>query len=146
MANPVLSQGTLNRVRGSIIIASFPSLNITPAFMGKNFITVDFDEDYTDQIETATGVVNSPEPYIMATVTVGVLRTLPLALAWREQAKATSILGHISVHSDTTAFPVYHFRSVVIKKFDPGAYDGKDPVSRLTLRGVYDINNDLWNL
>ncbi|MHB1644269.1 MAG: hypothetical protein ACYCS8_16745 [Acidithiobacillus sp.] len=146
MANPLVQQGTLNRVRCSVIVPNFTSLNITSSFMGKSYASIHFEDGFADQIETGTGVVNSPAPYVMGVISVGVLKTLALANAWLEQVQATVILGHLTIHSDTAAFPAIHLRTAVIRDFDPKAFDGTDPVAQITLRGVYNINNDLWNL
>lgn len=144
--NPNISQGTLNRVRASIIVSAFPSLNILSSYMGKNFVSLHPDGPWVQQIETGTGIVTSPEPYIMFNIAVGILRSQPLADAWLAQAEATVYLGTVTVHSDTSAFPARKFRDVSITHYDPGVFDGADPVVALTLRGKFNINNNLWNL
>lgn len=144
--NPRVTQGTLNRVRCSVVLADHPSLNITSSYMGKSFAKITFEGDMVDQEETATGVVNSPNPYVMATVEVGILRTQSLSSSWLSQLQATGALGDCEIHSDTAAFPEITLHNAVIQHMDPGAYDGRDPVVRLTLRGVFYVNNDLWNL
>lgn len=82
MANPQVPQGTLNRVRCSIIVPSYPALNITASYMSKSFATINFSGSFTELIPTATGGVASPEPYVMATVSVGLLRTQALSASW----------------------------------------------------------------
>ena len=145
--NPLVPQGTLNRVRCSIVVPSFTNLNITSAYMGKSMATITFDEAaWVDQIQTATGVVTSPEPYVMATINVGILRTQSLAQSWITQATNTGVIGDVIIHSDTASFSAISLADVVIKSFDPGSYDGIDPVSKLVLRGTFYINNNLWNL
>jgi len=144
--NPAVAQGTLNRVRCSVVLPDFPNLSITSPYMGKNFATIAFEGDFVAQEATGTGVVNSPEPYVIATITVDLLRTQALAANWLSQSQATAVLGDCDIHSDTRAFPAIKLHDTSVQKLDPGAYDGMNPVSRLTLRGVYYINNDLWNL
>lgn len=146
MATPIVPQGTLNRVRCSIIVPNYPSLNITAPYMGRNFASISFDGDFTKLIGTGTGGVPSPEPYVMATVSVGILRTQPLATSWRSQWESQGSIGPLSIFSDTAAFAEFDLDTCVIQHFDPNAYDGEDPVSRLTLMGVYVINAALWNL
>lgn len=143
--NPLIPQGTLNRVRCSVVIPSYPSLNITSPYMGQSFCSIDISGPFSDLIPTATGAVTSPEPYQLATISVGLLRTQALALQWLTQAQTTSVLGQVSIHSDTAAFPAITLSTTVINQIEPGAFDGKDPVVRLTLHGVYYLNNDLWN-
>jgi|ERR1700744_428115 len=144
--NPLIDQGTLNRVRCSIIVASYPNLNITSGYMSKQSLArISFDGNFNEQIPTATGVVNSPEPYAMGSVAVNLLRTTALAAAWRAQWENTTIIGSITIYSDTAAFPAFTLRSSAIQHFDPNAFDGNDPASALMLRGVYDINTTLWS-
>lgn len=145
MANPYLNAGPLNRVRCSVVIAAFPSLNIISQYMGKSFAHIEFEGDFNQQIETATGVVNSPEPYVMATITVGLLRSQALAANWLAQSQDTSILGDVTIHSDTSAFPAITLNDTGIRTITPGAYDGTDPVVRLTLRGTFNVNSSLWS-
>jgi hypothetical protein len=145
MPNPFLNAGPLNRVRCHVVVPSTPTLNITPQFMGKQFARIEFEGDWNQQIETATGVVNSPEPYVMATITVGLLRSQGLSAAWLAQAQKTTVLGDVTIYSDTSAFPAISINDTGIRSIDPGAFDGTDPVVRLTLRGSFNINASLWS-
>ena len=85
MANPQVPQGTLNRLRVSVAITQFPALNITPSYLGREMATLSFDGMVTTPIDTATGVVPSPEPYQRVTATVHLLRTQALANLWKQQ-------------------------------------------------------------
>lgn len=146
MANPYLSAGPLNRVRCSVVITSTPTLNITSQFMGKSFAHIEFEGDFTHQIEVGTGVVNSPEPYVMATITVGLLRSQGLSANWLAQAQNTTILGDVTIYSDTSVWPAIPLSDAVIKSISPGAFDGTDPIVRLTIRGTFNINSSMWSL
>jgi len=145
MANPYLAAGPLNRVRCSVVITSTPTLNISSQFMGKSFAHIEFEGDFVQQIEVGTGVVNSPEPYVMATITVGLLRSQGLSAAWLSQSQDTGVLGDVTIHSDTSVWPAIALSDTVIKSISPGAFDGTDPVVRLTLRGTFNINSALWS-
>ena len=145
-SNPLIAQGTLNRVRCSIVVPSYPSLSITSPYMGSSFASLDFSGPFSMLIPTGTGAVNSPEPYVEGTISVGLLRTQSLALSWLTQAQTLSDLGAVTIHSDTAAFPAATIYTTVIQELNPGAFDGRDPVVRLVLRGIYYANNDLWSL
>ena len=145
MANPYLIAGPLNRVRCHVVVSATPTLNIQAQNMGKSFAHIEFEGDFVHQIETGTGVVNSPEPYVMASITVGLLRSQTLSSAWLTQAQDTGVLGDVTIHSDTSAFPAITLNDTSIRTISPGAYDGTDPVVRLTLRGTFNINSDLWS-
>lgn len=146
MANPLVAQGTLNRLRASVTVPGNSALNITPAYMSKQYVTVAFDGNFDNLIPTGTGGVTSPEPYVMATVSVGLLRTQSLSTTWLNQAKTYSDIGAVSIFSDSASFPEIDLVNCIIQHVDPGAYDGMDPVVRLTLSGIFYINNDLWTL
>ena len=143
---PLVPQGTLNRVRCSIVVPTFSSLNIASSYMGKSFASLSFQGPFTELIPTATGAVTSPEPYVMANITVGLLRTQGLAYSWLTQAGQTGSLGSVVIHSDTAAWPEITLIDAVINDIEPGAYDGMDPVVRLSLKGIYTVNSNLWNL
>lgn len=146
MANPFITQGTLNRIRAAVVVPSYTSLNINPSYMGKNFVSVKFSGDFAQLLGTGTGAVPSPEPYVFAEIDIDILRTQSLSESWITQAQATSNLGDLSVHPDTSTFPVLDFQNAVIRDIDPGAFDGQDPVVKLMLHATYVINNNLWNI
>ncbi|MDE1854493.1 MAG: hypothetical protein KGI38_12215 [Thaumarchaeota archaeon] len=143
---PLVPQGTLNRVRCSIVVPNYTTLNITAPYMGRNFATITFEGDFTKLIGTGTGGVPSPEPYVMASISVGILRTQALASSWRTQWETQGAIGAVSIFSDTAAFSEFDLSDCVIQHFDPSAYDGEDPVSRLTIMGIYNINSAMWSL
>lgn len=143
--NPLINLGNLNRVRASVVFPSFTSLNINSFQMGRRFVSLTFDEDFVQQIQQGVGIINSPEPYVMATVSCDVLRTLPLADAFITQLEATSVLGTVKIHSDTSAFSVKTVYNASVIRAEPGAYDGVNGVLALTIRGIFYPNNDLWD-
>ena len=142
--NPLAFQGNLNRVLTHVVIPSFPQLTVIASSMAKAMLTTSFDGNFTDQIGTATGVVNSPEPYVMGQVVVSLLRSQPLAALWLAQLKIYSVIGSVSVYSDATTFPEIDLVNCSVMGFDPNAFDGQDPAVKVTIRGTYFVNNALW--
>lgn len=141
-----VSQGTLNRLRCQVMVPNFPALNITAPYMGKSFARISFQGKYNDLLPTATGAVTSPEPYVLATISVGLLRPQALSTAWLLQAQLLGDIGPVTIWSDTSVWPALTSYSTVIGDIDPGAYDGTDPVVRLTLDGVFPLNSTLWQM
>ncbi|ATF87571.1 hypothetical protein CO712_20925 [Burkholderia gladioli pv. gladioli] len=125
--------------------SDFTGLNVTAPYMSKSFVRVAFGGKFVEKIGTATGAVNSPEPYVITTVTVGLLRTQSLSNAWMLQAQTSGNIGSVTIHSDTSAFDPIALTNTTIADIDPGAFDGTDPVVRLTLEGIFYINNNLWS-
>lgn len=137
-------QGTLNRLSSSVIVPSFLFLNITAPYMGKSFVKISFEGQFGELINTATGGVTSPEPYVMATVTVSVLKTQALGAAWMAAGLLNCNIGPITVTPDSSAYPALTFQNCILANQDIGAYDGTDPVVRLTIKGIFYVNSELW--
>jgi len=143
--NPFTQQGNLNRLYTNVIVPNFPALNVTAPYMGKGQAHLTFDGNFNNQIPTATSIVNAPEPYIMAHISVNLLRSQPLANLWLAQVQSQTIIGPVTIYSDSTAFAAITLLQCSIMGFDPGAYDGSDPVLRVTITGQYPINNSMWS-
>lgn len=144
--NPLISQGTLNRIRGSVVIPNFPNLNITSPFLGRTGIRLALNGEATVMIETMTGTTISPEPYQMVTISIDVLKTNGLAAAFKGQMENSTSLGNITVVPDTTALPTYQIINSAIASIGDQAYDGTSASWPLVIRGYYVINNSLFNL
>jgi hypothetical protein len=145
MPNPLIDQGTLNRLIASVVIPAFPELNVTPAFLGKEAIRVVPQGEATDYIDTQTGAVRSPNPYIRVGISIHLLKTQFLSGLYKEQMEADSAIGDITVRPDTRAFPPYQFFNCSIQNVGEINMDGTDPGYRITLMGYYNINNALWD-
>ena len=76
MANQQVLQGTLNRLLASVVYAGSPELNVTSSYLAKDGVSIAFDGDTSQLIGTMTSAVTSPEPYIYATVTMHLLKTV----------------------------------------------------------------------
>ena len=87
MANPLVAQGTLNRILGSVVWPSFSALNVTSSFLGKQGIRLALEGESTLFIPTMTGAVTSPEPYMMIGLTINLLKTQSLAAQYKSQLK-----------------------------------------------------------
>lgn len=143
--NPLVQQGTLNRLRGSVVIPAASALNVTAGYLGKSGISLSLDGDVTQMIDTMTGLVTSPEPFIGASVTLHLLRTQALALAWRTQWENSGLLGQVTVHTDSAAMPHFDFQNCAIVRAPSMTFDGTSPEFMVELRGIYYINSSLWN-
>ena len=144
--NPQIPQGLLNRVRGSAIFPSFPTLNVTAAYLAEDGISLDIDEDGTEQKKTMTGVVNSPAPYVLATATIHVLKTQALGESWAQQFQSNGQIGRMVIHTDASTLSQYRIHNCSLLKPQPGAMNGTNATLILTIRGVYYTNDYIWSL
>lgn len=145
MANPQIPQGTLNRLRGSVTITSFPGLNITASYLGREGISLSFDGMATLSVDTMTGVVQSPEPYQRVTLSVHLLKTQALADLFKQQIESTTLLGEVTVRTDAQALSVYQLSNVAVTTVNPMKFDGTDAGFAVVMSGIYYINSSLWN-
>jgi hypothetical protein len=142
----MIQQGTLNRLRGSVKSVSLPQLNVTAPYLTKAGITIAPEGDATTVLPTMTGVVTSPEPYLIVRVTINVLKTNGLAAAYKSQWEATSVIGDIVVTPDTSAIPTITVNNSSIVTIGELNIAGEEPGWQIVLTGYYNINNNLWSL
>ncbi len=142
--NNLPTQGTLNRLLTQLTLSSFPALNVSRGFFSKSFMRASFDGSPTTQQQTGTGVVNSPEPYLIGHFTFGLLRSQSLSAAWLAQVQLGTVLGTAVGYPDSAVFPSIQFANSSITAFDPGGWDGTDATVNVTVSGVYYINSSSW--
>jgi len=145
MANPQVPQGSLNRLRASIVIPQFPQLNVTAAFLGEEAIRLAFEGDSTTFINTLTGAVTSPEPYIAASLTISLLKTQNLANAYKAQMEQSALLGDLTVRPDSAILNPYLLENCAIENVQELNFSGRDAAYRVMIKGFYIVNNVLWN-
>jgi hypothetical protein len=141
---PLTAQGNLNRVRTHIVVPDQPQLNATAPYMGKSLAVLTLEGPFVAQIETATGIVNSPLPFVMAQLVVSLLRSQSLAALWLAQAQSASMLGSVVAYADSINFPPITLANCSITDIEPGAYDGVDPSVKVTIKGVFYTNSIMW--
>ena len=145
-SNPMIPQGTLNRLRGSVKFVSNPTLNVTPSYLVKDGIELALEGEATTVIPTMVGVVTSPEPYMIAQVTINILKTNGLAATFKAQMENTTVIGDIVITPDTSALPTYYVNNASITDVRPMKINGEEAGWSISLRGYYIVNNSLWSL
>ena len=139
-----ISQGTLNRLRGSVVFAAFPELTVTAAYLAKEAITLNFEGEAAQKLPTMTGAVDSPEPYVMATIEIHVLRSQALSSAFKAQIEANTSVGSVNVITDSETLENYQIEQCVLLGTSGMNFDGNSPNFTIRLRGVYYVNSQLW--
>lgn len=146
--NPLIQQGTLNRLVAAISFNANPNLNITPSYLGREAIRLSLDGAATGRIPSMTGIVTSPEPYQMVTCVAHMLKTQPLAAAWQAQYLTTTLIGGYTVYPDVQVdqggIGPYNINNGMIMGLRELAFSGEDAGWVLTLSGYLVINNLLW--
>lgn len=144
MPNPLVNQGTLNRLIGSIVWPSHPELNIIAANLGRAGISLALQGETTLYIPTMTGQVTSPEPYMAVEVTANLLKSQALSNLYKQQMETNSLIGDGTVRPDTTTLGVYQIINCSIKNVHQLTFSGEDAAFSVVFGGYYLINSSLW--
>lgn len=145
MPNPLIPQGTLNRVKGSVTWESFPSLQVTAPFLGKGGIRFALEGESTTMIPTMTGVVTSPEPYMMWSLTISLLKPQALANAYKVQMELDALIGNGTVRPDVvTGIGPFSLYNAAIQSVRELEFDGTSADYVVTLKGYYNTNSAMF--
>lgn len=144
MPNPLIAQGTLNRVRPSVVWNNFSTLNITAPYLGKGGIKFTPQGEAVQYFQTMTGAVTSMEPYMGCEVTAVLLKSQSLANIYKQQMETNSILGDGTVRPDATPLGPYQIVNASIKTFHELDFSGQGPDIVFVFGGYYLINSALF--
>ena len=145
MAAPNTPQGTLNRLRASVVWTSVAQLNVTPSYLGKAGISLSFEGEFTTFIDTMTGGVTSSEPYVRVMVGINLLKTQSLANLYKQQMELNTVLGNCTIRPDVTTMDPWIIQNVGIAGVRELSFAGLDPGFMISLRGYYQINSQQWS-
>lgn len=144
MPSPAL-QGSVNRLRGSVVFALNQELTITAPYLAREAISISWGGDAAQLLPTLTGGVQSPEPYVMGEITVHVLRSQSLADLFKTQIQTDTNLGSINVRGDSDTLSDFQFENCVLAGFESLTFDGNNAGFVIKIRGVFYVNSALWN-
>ncbi len=143
--NPIIIPGNLNSIRVSATFPSNSKLNIALGYFSKTQIH-SILSDFAKSLPTQLGHVISEEPYSIAEFDFHVVRTLPLANAWKTQWETSSILGSMIVRPDTSVMSDFQLTSAMLKGASGLDFSGVSAEIILKIVGIYYINSDLFSL
>jgi hypothetical protein len=148
MPNPLIAQGSLNRLRASIVWPGNSSLNVTASFLARRGISLALDGDTTTFIDTMTGAITSPQPYMMITCNVHMIRTAQLCTLYKNQMESTALLGDGVIRPDLAAgvgLSPYNVVNCAIQGVAEMSFAGDDADFQVRIRGYYLINSSMWD-
>jgi hypothetical protein len=145
MANPLISQGSLNKLRASVVWSNFPSLNVTAPYLSKEGVRLSLQGETTLYMPTMTGAVTAQEPYMMIEVVIHLLKSQALANLYKQQMETNSLLGDATIRPDATALGPYQLVNGSIKSIRELDFSGENAVFAVTCGGYYLINSSLFS-
>ncbi len=145
-SNPLVDQGTLNRIRASVEFTDFPELNVTSSYLAKAGISMRLTGESVEYLPTMTGAVTSPNAYLMIEAECHIAKSTPLSDAFKTQMEAKSTLGNCTITPDTSALGVYQVLNCSISSVPDVNFAGDSPDYTVIIRGYYLVNAFLFDL
>lgn len=143
--NPLISQGVLNRVLGSVVWSNFPSLNVTAPYLDREGINLRITGQSSAQLPTLTGTVQSPECYMPITVVIALLKTQLLADQYKTQMELSAVLGQGTVYPDvSTGLGSFQLQNCAIESVGDLLFNGTTPIFAASCTGFWVVNNALF--
>jgi hypothetical protein len=143
--NPLVVQGVINLAVAHIVWDATPALNVGPAHLGRGGIRLALRGQASRQIETLTGLVQSPQPYMMIDITINLLRTQILGNLYKIRMETNSLIGAGTVYGDTRIYGPYPILNASIQEIREQDYSGENPLVPVTVSGYYLTNNLMWS-
>jgi hypothetical protein len=144
MPNQQVPQGTLNRLRASVVYEDFAELNVTASYLDKQAVGISFQGDAGVLLPTLTGGVTSPEPYQIAIVTIHLLRSQALSDAYKTQFENDTSMGSVNVIPDSNTLENYQLENCILMKVDDQEFSGTTTGFVVRLAGIYYVNAALF--
>jgi hypothetical protein len=123
-------------------------LNVTAAYLGRRGISLALDGESTMFINTLTGAVTSPEPYMMITCTIHLIRTQPLCSLYKNQMEVSPLIGDGTVRPDVppgTGLSPYQISNCAIQSINEMSFAGDDADFSVRIRGYYLVSSSMWD-
>lgn len=139
-----IPQGTINKLRASVVFADNPTLNVINSFLTKEAISLSFQGEVGRLLPTMTGGVQSPEPYQMADIRIHLNRANGLADLFKQQIELDANIGSLNVIPDTSALGNYEIEQGIIVSVDELPFDGNTAGFVVRVQGIYYINSTMW--
>jgi hypothetical protein len=144
-ANPLVAQGQLNRVKASLTWLDHSELNVTAPFLGRDGISLSLEGNSTAFLPTLTGVVTSPEPYMMIGLTIHLVKPQALCALYVARLQANALLGNGTVRPDVIeGLPPFDITNCAMESIREMRFNGTDDGFIVMCRGYITINNDMW--
>lgn len=144
MPNPLVAQGSLNKVRASITWASNAALNVTAPYLGKAGLRLTLQGESVTYLPTMTGAVTSPEPYMMLELVINLIKAQALANLYKQTMETNALIGDCTIRPDAVALGVYQGTNCAIKSVRELDFSGEHEGFAVTIGGYYLTNSSMF--
>jgi len=117
---------------------------VTAPYLGREGIRLAFQGEANTQIPTMTGVVQSPEIYVIADLTLHLLKSQQLSDLYKQQMETNVLIGDCTVRPDTTPLSPYQIINCSIRTVRELNFSGEDAGFAVSIGGYYLVNSSLF--
>jgi len=144
-SNPLIPQGTLNKLLVNVSVVDNPDLNVSSSFLAPEGVMLTLEGEASAYLPTLTGAVPSPNPYQIATLAIHLNRAQGLAWSWKGQMEQSALIGDVTLTTDSPVGDTYYLSNCTIKSGPSElAMSGGSVDFTVVLQGTYYINSQLW--
>ncbi|THD41928.1 hypothetical protein ERD95_23270 [Enterobacteriaceae bacterium ML5] len=142
----MIKPGVLNRVRASAKFTDYPQLNVSASYLAKEGVEIAFQGNIVEPLPAMTGVVQSPQPYVLVQAKLHLLRSQALTAQYKTQIELDAILGDVRLYTDSSTFGEFDMVNTAITSVGDMTFAGGDPGVVITLTGTYYVNSAMWDI
>ena len=135
----------LNRLRAQVQFRDFPQLNIHADLLTTEGIRLALEGNAADLLPAMTGLVSSPAPYMAATLTMSILRSMSVMQVYKTQFETNVLVGLVTIFPDTKELNNYILNNVALESIREIAMAGMEAGIVVTARGYYTINTSFFD-
>ena len=136
--------GIINRLRASVAFQSFPKLHVVSNYITTEGIRIGLEGNATDLLPAMMSLIASPAPYLACTVTIPLIRSIPLAQTYKTQLETNTMLGLMQIFPDTEYLTSFLVNNTALETVREMSFAGTEAAMVVTLRGYYQTNTSQY--
>ena len=107
----------------------------------------------TDLLATMAGMVSSPRPYQECTLTLYIVKSMPVANLYKNQFRQSTLLGQVTVYPDTSdatnasaVLDAFTLNNMALENIAEMSFAGDAATLQVTMKGYYEVNQGFFGL
>ena len=127
-----------------MVVISDPTLNISADDLGKDMIRISPQGDVTDILETATGVIGSPAPYIKVAISFTLNKTSSVCQRYLNKMFDNTQFNNLVLNTDSSTLAKIVVQNAFMSAWSEASFSGLEPGIGFTVTGFVPVNNSMF--
>jgi prepilin-type processing-associated H-X9-DG protein len=145
MAQPYIIPGQLNRLRANVTFSQHPELQIISNYLTEAGISMTLEGEATNLLPAMMSLIASPAPYMRSTVTIALIRSIPMATTFKNLLETDTVLGQMSIFPDTDQLQSFLIWNAALESVRELAMAGREASMVVTCVGYYMTNTAYYD-